>query len=61
MRPDPGDERERAQTRPDIVREPENDKREEREVAEEAISRHGPAICGRVILFRLVQSSKEDC
>lgn len=59
LRENPGDERECAQTCPDVVGKPEDDKGKDGQVREEPISGNRPPI-GRDTLLRFVQSSKEN-
>lgn len=58
VRPDPGNERERAGRRPEVVGEPEEHKSEERKVGKEAVPRDGPPVGGRAVL-RFVQRAEQ--
>lgn len=60
VRHNPSNKCKGAQTRPKVVREPENDKSDDREVNEEAISGHGPTVCKSTFLW-LMQSTEKDC
>lgn len=51
MRHNPGNKCKGAQARPKVVREPENDKSNDTEVNEEAISSHGPTVCKSTFLW----------
>ena len=56
---DPRDECKRAQARPDIVWEKEEDESKNGEVSEKSVSCERPAICRRIVLG-LVEGAEQD-
>ena len=60
LRENPGDERECAQTCPDVVGKPEDDKGKDGKVCKELVPGHHPAI-GRCAVLWFMQGAEKNC